>query len=50
MMHPRTTFITNPRISEVIRFKFVRILLQDFMGMWSASCDFLNGRGEKGKI
>lgn len=50
MKHPITTFITNPRISEVICFKLVRIFLWDFMGDVAPSCDFLNCRDGKAKI
>lgn len=42
MKYPRTTLITNLRVSEVICFKLVRIFLWDFMGYVAPSCDFPN--------
>lgn len=50
MKHPITTFITNPRISEIICSKLVRSFLWDFMGGVASSGDFLNCRGGKAKL
>lgn len=50
MKYPRTTLITSLRVSEVICFKLVRIVLWDFMGDVVPSCDFLNYLSGKVKI